>query len=124
MKLAVFASLAALSLTACLEQHTISETLKFPPGVDIEFKGQPAKLYGTSQCAQGQLTGSTCLIFSPHDPKAKGVIVSTNISKEVELIARRDPQDPVRYVVMDDQGHRLLSTTGQHDRYANMVIAQ
>lgn len=124
MKLAVFASLAALSLTACLEKHTISETLRFPPGVDIEFKGQPAKLYGTSQCAQGQLTGSTCLIFSPHEPKAKGIIVSANFSKEVELIARRDPQDPVRYVVMDDQGQRLLSTTGQHEHYANMYIAR
>jgi hypothetical protein len=113
---------AAWTLTGCLNETPLADTLKFPPGVDIEFKGKPAKLYGTSQCAQSGLTGNSCLIFSPHDPQATGIIISAKQAHEVQLVARRDPEDPVRYVVLDTQGERLLSTTGRHDEYANLDI--
>lgn len=117
------AAACALFLSGCFEQETLPDALMFPPGLDIQYQGNPAKLYGTSQCAQGQLSGSTCLIFSPEKPTATGVIISKDKVHQVELFARRDPQDPVRFVVQDAKGQRILSTTGRHDEYANISIA-
>ena len=77
MRLPHWAALAAaFVLSGCFDEHALPETLMFPPGIDIEYLGKPAKLYGTSQCAQGQLTGNSCLIFPPHEPRATGVILS------------------------------------------------
>ena len=70
MRLPHWAALAAaFVLSGCFDEHALPETLMFPPGIDIEYLGKPAKLYGTSQCAQGQLTGNSCLIFPPPHTK-------------------------------------------------------
>ena len=119
--LAAIASVVVMS--GCDNREFLPDTLMFPPGIDIQYQGSPAKLYGTSKCAQGQLTGNSCLIFAPENPKAVGVIVSKSQVHQVELSARRDPHDPVRFVVEDDKGQRLLSTTGRHDEQANIAIA-
>ena len=124
MRLPHWAALAAaFVLSGCFDEHALPETLMFPPGIDIEYLGKPAKLYGTSQCAQGQLTGNSCLIFPPHEPRATCVILSGQQVREVALTAIRDPQDPVRFIVQDAQGRRLLSTTGRHDEHANIQLA-
>lgn len=90
--------------------------------MDITYQGQPAKLYGTSQCAQGQLTGNSCLIFPPHQPSATGVILSGQRVYQVQLTARQDPQNPVMFIIEDEKARRILSTTGRHDEYGNIDI--
>ena len=117
------AAASALALAGCLNQETLPDSLMFPPGMDIEYQGRAAKLYGNAQCAQGKLTGNSCLIFAPENPRAVGVIVSKDQVHQLELFARRDPQDPVRFVVEDAKGQRILSTTGRHDEYANISLA-
>lgn len=113
---------ATFVLSGCVDEEALPDTLMFPPGVDIQYQGQPAKLYGNSQCAQGQLTGHSCLIFPPHQPAATGVLIQDQRIMQLQLKARRDPADPVRFVVEDEHGNRLLSTTGRHDEQANINI--
>ena len=121
-----FAQLAALAatfvLTGCFSESPLKDTLMFPPGVDIEYLGQRAKLYGTSQCAQGQLTGHTCLIFSPQKPEADGIILSGKRIYEVELSVRQDPHNPIYYLIEDQKGRTVLASTGRHDEYGNIDI--
>lgn len=121
-----FPSWVALATTfvvsGCLDNASLPDTLMFPPGVDITYQGQPAKLYGTSQCAQGQLTGNSCLIFPPHQPSATGVILSGQRVYQVQLTARQDPQNPVMFIIEDEKARRILSTTGRHDEYGNIDI--
>lgn len=124
MQLLPWAAIAGtLFLAACSKPEMLPDTLMFPPGTDIEYQGQPAKLYGTSQCAQGQLTGNSCLIFPPEKPQATGVIIAQQQVYQVKLSARRDPTDPVQFLVEDEKGQRILSTTGRHDHRANIGIA-
>jgi len=113
---------ATFALTGCFEKSPLNETLMFPPGLDIEYQGKPAKLYGTSQCSQGQLSGHTCLIFPPEQPEASGVIISGTQMHEVHLKVRKDPQNPVYYIVEDQKGAHVVSTTGRHDAYGNIDI--
>ena len=113
---------AALVLTGCLEESPLQDTLMFPPGLDIQYHGQAAKLYGTSQCAQGALTGHTCLIFVPHRTEAQGVIINGQHALQVQLTVRKDPSNPVYYLVEDQFGALVVSTTGRHDEYGNIDI--
>lgn len=123
MRLPYWAAVAtALVLTGCFEESPLEDTLMFAPGLDIEYLGQPAKLYGTSQCAQGQLMGHTCLIFPPHKPQAQGVIISGKRLYEVDLKVRKDPANPVYYRIEDQRGRLVLSTTGRHDEEGNIDI--
>lgn len=123
MRLPTLAGLAAaLVLTGCFEESPLEDTLMFPPGVDIHYHGQPAKLYGNSQCAQGTLSGNTCLIFPPHRPHADGVIINGKHVLEVQLQVRKDPANPVYYIIEDQFGAHVLSTTGRHDEYGNIDI--
>lgn len=121
-----FAPLTAIAATfvlaGCFEEASLPGTLMFPPGLDITYQGKPAKLYGTSQCAQGQLTGNSCLIFPPHQPSATGVILTEQRVYQVQLTARQDPKNPVLFIVEDEQARRILSTTGRHDEYGNIDI--
>ena len=112
MRFAHLATLAAaFVLTGCFEKSPLTDTLMFPPGIDIQYQGKPAKLYGTSQCAQGQLSGKTCLVFPPNQPKAQGVIISGQHIYELELSVRQDPK-----------GTPIISSTGRHDEYGNIDI--
>ncbi|MDO4592582.1 MAG: hypothetical protein Q4B46_07255 [Comamonadaceae bacterium] len=124
MRFPILSTLAAtLILAGCSEKETLPDTLMFPPGLDIQYQGQAAKLYGTAKCAQGQLTGNSCLIFPPERPEATGIIIAKQQVYQVELQARRDPQDPVRFVIEDAKGQRIFSTTGRHDEHANIQLA-
>ena len=124
MRFLKVASLSALlALTACSEQAMLPDTLMFPPGLNVEYLGQPGKLYGTSQCAQGQLTGHTCLIFPPQSPRSKGVIISGSEMYEVQLKAKIDPKDPTHYLIVDASGRVILRTNGRHDEYGNIELA-
>lgn len=111
-----------LALLGCSDPAPLDDTLLFPPGVDIQYRGQPAKLYGTSQCAQKQLTGHTCLIFPPHAPQADGVILSGKKVFEVQLTARKDPKNPVYYIVEDQNGEHVVTSSGRHDEFGNIDI--
>lgn len=123
MRLPLLAGLAAaFVLTGCFEEPVLQDTLMFPPGLDIQYHGQPAKLYGTSQCVQGTLTGNTCLIFPPHRSEASGVIISGNQAVDVQLKVRKDPANPVYYILEDQFGNTVLSTTGRHDEYGNIDV--
>lgn len=114
---------ATLALGGCLfDEAMLPETLHFPPGTLITYGGKPAKLYGTEACAQGELAGHSCLIFPPNRPTTKAVIISGQRVKEIQVTAKRDPQNPTHFIVVDDQGRRLLSTTGNHDDMANIQI--
>lgn len=117
------AAVGILVLSGCSEREPLPDTLMFPPGMDIQYKGSSAKLYGTAKCVQGQLTGNSCLIFSPENPVATGVIIAKQKVHQVQLSARRDPHDPVRFLVEDEKGQRIFSTTGLHDEHANIAIA-
>lgn len=121
LKVALLA--ATWVLTACSESPTLPDTLMFPPGLSVQYLGQPGKLYGTSQCAQGSLTGHTCLIFPPHDPQSQAVIVSGSQMHALQLFAKVDPANPVQFIVVDAQDRRILTTTGRHDEYGNIEIA-
>lgn len=118
--LAAFAT--ALVLTGCFDDSPLQDTLMFPPGLDIQYHGQPAKLYGTSQCAQGTLTGNTCLIFPPNRPEADGVIISGKQALEVQLKVRQDPSNPIYYIVEDQFGAHVVTSSGRHDEYGNIDI--
>lgn len=123
MRFPYLAALAAtVVLTGCFDESPLDDTLMFPPGIDINYLGKPAKLYGTSQCAQGQLSGHTCLIFPPHQPEANGVIISGKRMYEVQLKVRKDPQNPVYYLIEDQHGDQVLASTGRHDEYGNIDI--
>lgn len=95
----------------------------FPPGLSVQYQGQTGKLYGTSKCAQGSLSGHTCLIFPPHAPQSQAVIIIGNKAHELELFAKVDPSNPVQFIVVDAQNRRILTTTGRHDEYGNIEIA-
>ena len=122
MRFVYLAAVAALVLSACSKEVHLPDTLKFSPGTPITYRGQAAKLYGRAQCAEGQLTGHSCLIFHPHAPQAKGMVVTNNKVYELDLQARQDPQDPHLFIVEDTQGRHLFRTTGRHDEYANIDI--
>ena len=104
--------------------HAISKdgSLYFAPGLSIQYHGEPAKLYGTAQCAQGQLTGNSCLIFPPHKPSVTGIIIRANDVQEMQLTAQRDPDNPVQFLITDPHGTRVLTTTGRHDEFGNMEL--
>lgn len=124
MRLPTLAALAtALVLTGCFDESPLQDTLMFPPGLDIQYHGQPAKLYGTSQCAQGTLTGHTCLIFPPDKPKAEGIIISGKHVLQVQLQVRQDPHNPIYYIVEDEHGVHVVTSSGRHDEYGNIDIA-
>ena len=123
MRLPHLAVLAAtFALAACTEKSPLDDTLLFPPGVDVQYKGESGKLYGTSQCGQAQLSGNTCLIFPPHNPTVKGVIISGQRVQEVELSVRKDPKNPIYYIVEDQNGEFVISSTGRHDEFGNIDI--
>lgn len=123
MRLRHLAVLATtLVLTGCFDTATLDDTLMFPPGVEIQYLGAPAKLYGSSQCGQHQITGNTCTIFPPEKPKTQGVIISGNRMYEVQLTARKDPHNPVYYLVEDQNGELVISSTGRHDEFGNIDI--
>ena len=114
---------AAVVLSACLDGDPIlPDTLHFAPGTPITYQGKPAKLYGTEACSQGQLAGHSCLIFPPHRPTTKAVIIAGQRVQEVSVTAKRDPENPAQYVVVDSQGRRLLTTTGHSEDMANIDI--
>lgn len=109
---------AALALTACSfesETSPLTDTLLFAPGTDVTFKGQPAKLYGTSTCHVGGLIGSSCFLLAPTRPSAAATIVMADQARSVVLRAKRDPRNPAHYVIEDAQGHRLTSTSGEEN---------
>lgn len=115
---------ATVSLSGCLfEDPMLPDTLHFAPGTPITYAGKPAKLYGTDACAQGELAGHSCLIFPPNRPTSTAVIIAGKRVQEVAVTAKRDPHNPAQYIVVDDQGRRLLSTTGHHNDMANIEIA-
>ena len=115
---------ATRALGGCLfEDAMLPDTLHFPPGTPITYGGKPAKLYGTEACAQGELAGNSCLIFPPNRPTSTAVIISGQRVQEVQVTAKRDPKNPSHFIVVDDQGRRLLRTTGNHDDMANIDIA-
>ena len=115
---------AAVVLSGCLDgDPMLPDTLHFAPGTPITYQGKPAKLYGTEACSQGQLAGNSCLIFPPNRPTSKAVIITGKRVQEVQVTAKRDPQNPTHFIVVDDQGRRLLRTTGNHDDMANIDIA-
>ena len=123
MRLPTLAALATtLVLTGCVDESPLQDTLMFPPGLDIRYHGQPAKLYGTSQCAQGTLTGHTCLIFPPDKPKAEGLIISGKQALPVQLKVRQDPHNPIYYIVEDEHGEHVVTSSGRHDEYGNIDI--
>lgn len=122
-KISVAASVLAMSsLSGCWDDDRLPDTLLFPPGTEVVYQGQSAKIYGNSQCAQYGLTGHTCLIFSPQSSEAAATIIRDGKAMVLELKAQRDPQDPTRFVVVDTQGQRILSTSGRHDERANLRI--
>lgn len=115
---------ATFTLGGCLfEEAMLPDTLYFAPGTSITYQGKPAKVYGTDACAQGQLAGHSCLIFPPNRPTSTAVIVMDQRVKEVSVTAKRDPENPSHFIVVDEQGRRLLNTTGRHDEHANINIA-
>lgn len=115
---------ATISLSACLfDEPMLPDTLHFAPGTPITYGGKPAKLYGTDACAQGELAGHSCLIFPPNRPTSTAVIIAGQRVREIQVTAKRDPQNPAQYIVVDAQGQRLLRTTGNHDDMANIQIA-
>ena len=115
---------APLALGGCLlDEPMLPDTLQFPPGLSITYGGKPAKLYGTEACVQGELAGHSCLIFPPNRPTSKAVIISGQRVQEIQVTAKRDPKNPTHFIVVDDQGRRLLRTTGNQDDMANIEIA-
>lgn len=122
VKVALLAA-AALTLGACSEPTPLGDTLMFPPGINVQYLGKPGKLYGISQCAQGSLTGHTCLIFPPHDPQSQAVIINGSTVHELQLFAKVDPHNPVQYLVVDAQNRTVLTTTGRHDEQGNIDLA-
>ena len=123
MRLRYWAALAtAVALTGCVDESPLEDTLMFPPGLDIQYLGQPAKLYGTAQCVQGQLMGHSCLIFPPHKAHAAGTILSGKQVYDVDLTVRKDPANPIYYRIEDQRGQLVLSTTGRHDTYGNIDV--
>ena len=115
--------MAAAALTGCWnEDPHLPDTLYFPPGTTVQYLGHVAKLYGHAQCAQGQLTGHTCLIFPPHSPRADALIVGADQAWEVQLTARQDPANPLEFVITDKAGREVLRTNGRHDEVGNIDI--
>lgn len=113
-----------LMLAGCQQEDVpLPDTLHFPPGTPITFNGAPAKLYGTEQCAQGALAGRSCLVIPPHKPSAQAVVVSGESVQQIEVHARRDPQNPVLFVVEDAKGRALIRTSGHHQELGDMQIA-
>lgn len=110
------------ALSACSDTDYLPDTLYFPPGLDVEYHGVKAKLYGTSQCAQGGLTGHSCLIFPPHAPKAVATLVTPDGVESIDVIARVSLDNPVVYEIWDSRGYKLLETTGRHDDQANISL--
>lgn len=116
---------AALALSGCFSdaQHAmLPDTLYFSPGTVIQYRGKTAKLYGTDQCVQGVLTGNSCLIFPPHRPTGKAIVITDAQVQELEVVAKRDPENPTHFLVVDHQGHTLLSTSGHHEGMANIGL--
>lgn len=115
---------ATFTLGGCLfEEAMLPDTLYFAPGTSITYQGKPAKVYGSDACAQGQLAGHSCLIFPPNRPTSTAVIVMDKGVKEVSVTAKRNPENPAHFIVVDDQGRRLLDTSGNHEERANIRIA-
>lgn len=116
---------AALALSGCYpdtQQTMLPDTLYFSPGTTIEYLGKTAKLYGTEQCVHGVLTGNSCLIFPPHRPTGKAIVITGERVQELEVTAKRDPANPTRFLVVDSQGRKLLSTSGHHEEMANIDL--
>lgn len=124
MRFPTLAAIAtALVLTGCWDDESLlQDTLMFPPGLDIQYLSQRAKLYGTSKCVQGTLSGHSCLIFPPRQETASGIIISGTTVHQVTLQVTQDPENPVYFLIKDSQGNHVLSTTGRHDEYGNIDV--
>jgi len=40
----------------------------------------------------------------------------------VELTVRKDPKNPIYYIVEDQNGEFVISSTGRHDEFGNIDI--
>ena len=119
MRLRIALGCCAGALAACSAEPAprspLTDTLLFPPGTAVQFKGEPAKLYGNSTCHVGGLIGKTCVLLAPTRPTASATIVGAKRAYEVTLSARRDPKNPATYVIEDAHGEPLLSTHGEEN---------
>ena len=114
---------AAALLGGCLQQDPpLPDTLYFAPGTPIQYQGQSAKLYGNEACAQGQLAGHSCLIFPPNRPTGTAVIVMGQQVQELAVTAKRDPDNPMLFVIEDESGHRLVTTNAYEQGQGNFDI--
>lgn len=109
-------------MSACSDVQYLPDTLFFQPGLDVEYRGVKAKLYGSSQCAQDGLTGHSCLIFPPHLPNSVASLVTPHGVESIDVIARVNPENPVVYEILDSRCHLLLEPTGRHDENANISL--
>ena len=121
-KIAFTAGGAAI-LVGCLPQEEfLSDTLQFEPGTRVTYKGQQGRLYGHDACALGMLKGNSCVIFPPNKTKTEATILVDGTARSVVLTAKRDPQMPTHFVVLDEAGKPILRTSGRHDEMANISI--
>lgn len=109
---------AALALTACAwdtEPNPLTDTLLFAPGTDVTYRGQPAKLYGSSTCHVGGLLGASCFLLTPTRASDTASLVTPKRAYDVVLRVKRDPRNPSHYVLEDPQGQRITSTSGEEN---------
>lgn len=109
-------------MSACSDAQYLPDTLFFTPGLEVEYRGVKAKLYGSSQCAQDGLAGRSCLISSPHSPNSVASLVTPHGVESIDVIARVNPENPVVYEILDSRCHLLLETTGRHDENENISL--
>lgn len=109
-------------MSACSDAQYLPNTLFFTPGLEVEYRGVKAKLYGSSQCAQDGLAGRSCLIFPPHSPNSVASLVTPHGVESIDVIARVNPENPVVYEILDSRCHLLLETTGRHDENENISL--
>lgn len=109
-------------MSACSDAQYLPDTLFFTPGLEMEYRGVKAKLYGSSQCAQDGLAGRSCLISPPHSPNSVASLVTPHGVESIDVIARVNPENPVVYEILDSRRHLLLETTGRHDENENISL--
>lgn len=109
-------------MSACSDAQYLPDTLFFTPGLEVEYRGVKAKLYGSSQCAQDGLADRSCLISPPHSPNSVASLVTPHGVESIDVIARVNPENPVVYEILDSRCHLLLETTGRHDENENISL--
>lgn len=109
-------------MSACSDAQYLPDTLFFTPGLEMEYRGVKAKLYGSSQRAQDGLAGRSCLISPPHSPNSVASLVTPHGVESIDVIARVNPENPVVYEILDSRRHLLLETTGRHDENENISL--